>query len=391
MTVSGPASQPTQMPFVLYIDNRGSLANHAGVHTLNCGEKTHYENVLASASSATSTELCPRCGESTHFTGKPLMCPNCAGNDAQCPLCGGRGDQACVYIMSIPQPSVDPVSNMTRESFQANVEEVWEDVLTHFDVLVNAAQGLAIYLFTRMDRQNDKHEVLARMAGRACQTTDAINCLLHAGHPDAAFAQSRMLQEIEFNMMAIHNDASSDVAVKYREWGFGKYFRDVTSLRKLGIHEMDESEYKKMEAEYQEMCNKHGPSFRQNDGWIGTNVFERAKNVNQEVDYRKFYTAASSFVHTDSRALFLPMGLSERNRGGILVGPSGIGLDLAAMRSAVSLVHIMIQLPDMLEVEEDEQTGAAFEVIVNSTEGMVRAVEAMDHRNLRATLPSQAE
>ena len=181
-------------------------------------------------------------------------------------------------------------------------------------------------------------------------------------------------------MMAIHNDASSDVAVKYREWGFGKCFRDVTSLRKLGIHEMDESEYKKMEAEYQEMCKKHGPSFRQNDGWIGTNVFERAKNVNQEVDYRKFYTAASSFVHTDSRALFLPIGLSQRNRGGILVGPSGIGLDLATMRTAVSLVHIMIQLPDMLEVEEDEQTSAAFEVIVNSTEGMIRAVEAMDHQ-----------
>ena len=296
-----------------------------------------------------------------------------------------------MYIVSIPRTDVDEVRNMTRASFQVMVEQVWADVLAQFDTMVNAAQGLAVYLFGRMDNQDDKHEVLARMAGRSCQTADAISYLLHAGHPDAAFAQSRMLQEIEFNMIAIHHDASSDVAVKYKEWGFGKYFKDVTNLRKLGIHEMDESEYKKMEAEYQEMCNKHGPSFRQSDGWIGRNVFERAKNVNQEVDYRKFYAAASSFVHTDSRALFFPIGLSERNRGGILVGPSGIGLDLAGMRGALSLVHIMIQLPDMLEVEEDEQTSAAFEVIANSMEGIVRAVEAMDPKNLRAALPVQAE
>ena len=39
MTVSGQTSQPTQMPFVLYIDTIGSLANDTGVHTLNCGEK----------------------------------------------------------------------------------------------------------------------------------------------------------------------------------------------------------------------------------------------------------------------------------------------------------------------------------------------------------------
>ena len=47
MTASGQASQLTQMPFVLHIDTIGSLANHAGVHTLNCGEKIHLENVLS--------------------------------------------------------------------------------------------------------------------------------------------------------------------------------------------------------------------------------------------------------------------------------------------------------------------------------------------------------
>lgn len=391
MTVSDEASQATQVPFVLYLDTKGSFANESGVHTLHCSEKTHVENVLESASKPASTKPCPRCGESTHFTGKPKKCPDCSGNDAQCPVCRGKGSQACAYIVSVPRQGVDAVQNVTRASFQAMVEQVWEDVLTQFDTLVNAAQRLAVYLFARVDNQNDKREVLARMAGRSCQTADAISCLLHAGHPDAAFAQSRMLQEIEFNMMAIYNDASSDVAVKYREWGFGEYFRDVTNLRELGIHEVDESQYKEMEAEYQAMCNKHGPSFKKRDGWIGRNVFERAKKVNQEVNYRKFYAAASSFVHTDARALFLPIGLSERNRGGILVGPSGIGLDLAATRGAVSLIHIMIQLPAYREVEEDEQTSTAFEVIVNSMDGMVQAVEAMNRSNLHATLPAQAE
>jgi len=280
---------------------------------------------------------------------------------------------------------------MSRAEFQAGIEQAWADVLTQFDTVVNAAQRLAVHLFAQVEAQDDKRDTLARMAGRACQIADAIGCLLRAGHPDAAFAQSRMLQEIEFNMMAIHSDASSGVVKKFREWGFGKMFRNVTNLRQLGIPEVDESEFQKMESAYQVLRNKHGQSFTRDDGWIGRNVFERAKGVNQETDYRKFYTAASSFVHTDSRSLLSPIGLSERNSGGILVGPSGVGLDLPAMRTVVSLVHIMIQLPEILQVNEDEQTNAALEVIVKSTDGMMQAVEAMDPKNLYATLPAQDE
>ena len=349
------------------------------------------KGVLDSASTAAKAGLCPQCGESTHFSGAPQKCPVCAGNDALCPLCQGKGDQLCVYIVSTPRAGADPFPNVSKASFQASVEEVWEDVLTEFATLVNTAQGLSVYLFRRAAGWTDKHEVLARMAGRACQIADATSCLLRAGHPDAAFAQSRMLLEVEFNMMAIHYDTSSDVAQKFREWGFGKIFKDVRNLRQLGMHEMDEAEYQKMEAEYQTLRDKHGANFTQDKGWIERDVFQRAKSVNQETDYRKFYTTASSFVHTDARALFSPIGLSQRNSGGILVGPSGIGLDLAAMRTAISLVHIMIELPDMLKVDEDEQTSAAFEMIVKSTDAMMKAVEAMDPKNLHAVLPGKDE
>lgn len=336
-------------------------------------------------------EPCPRCGEGAHFTGTLQKCPDCAGADAQCPVCQGGGAQPCVYVVSTPWTAADSSPSMTKASFQASVEETWEDVLTRFDNLVHAAQSLIVHLFGRLDGQTDEYQVLARMAGRACQIADAISCLLRAGHADAAFAQSRMLLEIQFNMTAIHNDSSREVAEKFREWGFGKMFRDLKNLHQLGLHEMDEAEYRKMETEYQTLLDKHGPSFNRDDGWVGRNVFERAKNANREVDYRKFYTAASSFIHTDSRALFSPIGLSERNSGGILVGPSGIGLDLPAMRTAVSLADIMIQLPDMLQVEEDEQTSAAFEIIVTSTDAMMQAIEAMDPRNLLAPLPPRDE
>ena len=389
METSENVSQEKETPFILYLDTTGRFAHNTGVHTLSCGNAAHVEGVLDSASKSASTGLCPQCGEGTHFIGTPQKCPACAGNDEQCCMCHGTGAQPCLYIVSTPRTGADSFPNMTKASFQADVEEAWEDVLTEFDTLVHAAQGLALYLFGRLAGQIDEHEVLARMAGRACQIADAISCLLHSGHPDVAFAQSRMLLEIEFNMMVIHNDTGSDVAEKFREWGFGKMFRDVTNLRQLGIHEMDESEYRKMETEYQVLQDKHGQSFRQDKGWIGRDVFQRAKGVDQEVDYRKFYTTASSFVHTDARALFSPIGISQRIKGGILVGPSGIGLDLAAMRTAVSLVHIMMRLPDMLEVEEDEHTSAAFEIIVKSTDGMMRAVEEMDPRNLHATLPPQ--
>ena len=391
MRTSENVPHEMETPFVLYLDTTGRLAYHPGVHTLNCGEPTHVNRTLNSASEVANTERCPQCGESAHFTGSLQKCPDCVGTNAQCPVCQGRGAQPCLYIVSTPRTGADSFPNLTKASFRASVEEAWGDVLTEFDTLVNTAQGLAVYLFGRSAGQTDEHEVLARMAGRACQIADAVSCLLHAGHPDVAFAQSRMLLEIEFNMMAIHNDTSSDVAEKFREWGFGKMFRDIKNLNQLGLHEMDESEYKKMATEYQALRDKHGRSFMQDKGWIGKDVFQRAKGINQEVDYRKFYAAASSFVHTDARALFSPIGLSQRNKGGILVGPSGIGLDLAAMRTAMSLVHIMIQLPNMLEVEEDEQTSAAFEIIVKSTDAMMLAVESVDPKNLRATLPTQDE
>lgn len=384
------AQQEKDTPFVLYLDTTGKLAYNLGVHTLNCTDPTHMNNTLAFASESASAETCLRCGESTHFTGTLQRCPDCAGNDEGCPVCGGRGAERCIYIVSTPRQDRSD-SPMSRADFQAGIEQVWAGVLTQFDTVVDTAQRLAVHLFAQMGAQDDKREILARMAGRACQIADAIGYLLRAGHPDAAFAQTRMLQEIEFNMMAIHDDASSDVGERFREWGFGKMFRNVTNLRQIGIHEVDESEYPKMASEYEVLRNKHGQSFRQDDGWIGRNVFERAKSVNQETDYRKFYTVASSFIHTDSRALLLPIGLSERNSGGILVGPSGVGLDLPAMRTVVSLVHIMIQLPEMLQVNEDEQTNAAFEIIVKSTDGMMQAVEAMDRRNLHATLPAQDE
>ena len=357
-------------PVLLYIDTIGRSAYRPGVHTLNCQEPSHVNRTLTSASAVANTEPCPQCGEGTHFIGTLQKCPDCAGANARCPLCQGRGAQPCVYVVSTPRTAADSFPNMTKASFQSSVEEAWQDVLTQFDILVNSAQALVVHLSGRLDGQTDESEVLARMASRACQIADAISCLLHAGHPDVAFAQSRMLLEIEFNMMAIYNDSSNEVAAKFREWGFGKMFRDLTNLRKLGLHEMDESEYQEMETEYQILRDKHGPSFYRDDGWVGKNVFERAKNANQEVDYRKFYTTASSFVHTDSRALFSPIGLSERNSGGILVGPSGIGLDLAAMRTAVSLVHIMIELPNMLKVEENEQTNTG-----------VRGNRAFDRRN----------
>lgn len=385
------ATQDGQTTLGIFIDSTGLLAHYPGIPTICCSETAHVKGVLDSAVSAALAGFCSQCGESMHFTGAPQRCPVCAGNDTQCSLCQGKGDQPCVYIVSTPRVNADPSPTMTRASFRSSIEEAWGDVLEEFDILVNAAQELAVHLFDQVADWTDKHEVLARMAGRACQIADATNCLLHDGHPDAAFAQSRTLLEIEFNMMAIHYDTASDIAQRFKEWGLGKTFRSVKNLRQLGIHEMAESDYQIMEAEHQTKSAKYGASFRRDNGWVGRDVFERAKKANQEADYRKFYTAASSFVHTDSTALFSPIGLSEANSGRILVGPSGIGLDLAAMRTAVSLIHIIIELPNMLEVEEDEQTSAAFETIVKSTNAMMHAIEIMGPRNLHVTRCPQNE
>ena len=227
------------------------------------------------------------------------------------------------------------------------------------------------------------------MAGHACQTADAIHCLLHVGHPDAAFAMSRTLQEIKFNMLAIDADQSDETAERFREWSFGTMFRKERALRELGHPEMDETEYQKAEATYQSMCRKYGAGFKSNDGWVGKSVFDRAKSVDLDVEYRKFYTVASSFIHTDAQALLLPIGRSEPNKGGILTGPSGIGLDVEAVHTAMSLIYIVVNIPNMLNVEDDEQTVAAFNSLYDSMERMLSAFESIDPQNLGLRFPSE--
>ena len=384
MAASNNTLWQSNPPSTLFLDNTGSLAYEPDVHVLNCGDPTHVDKVLTSASVTSSAEPCPTCGESMHFTGKPKKCPLCQGSDAQCRICEGKGAKKCVYIVSIPRRSGGDTTSMTKAEFQDGINQTWGKMLANFDTLIGCTRSLLLYILDRKAFKGEEQEILARMAGRACQIADAISCLLNAGHPDAAFAMSRTIQEIKYNMMVIHKDTGQDTAEKYREWSLGKMFRSVRALHDLGIQELSDSDYEEMELAYQAACNKYGDDFKRDDGWIGKNVFERAKSVDQETDYRKFYSAASSFVHTDARALLLPIGLSDRNKGRILAGPSGIGLDLAATQTAMSLVHIALCLPEMLEFEEDVQTGAELNALWNSMEQMISAVESMDPRNLYA-------
>lgn len=384
MAASGNTPRQSNPTFTLFLDSVGSLAHEPDVHVLYCGDPTHVENVLTSASVTSSSELCPTCEKSMHFAGKPKMCPLCQGSDTQCRICQGEGAKECVYIVSIPRRRERDATSMTRAEFQDDINRIWGEMLANFDALIGSIRNLLLYIIDRTAFQSEEQEILARMAARACQTADAINCLLNSGHPDAAFALSRIIQEIKYNMMVIHKDTSPDTAEKYREWSLGKMFRSVRALHDLGIRELSDSEYEEMELAYQSACNKYGDDFKRDDGWIGKNVFERAKSVDQESDYRKFYSAASSFVHTDARSLLLPIGLSDRNKGRILVGPSGIGFDLAATQTAMSLIHIAMYLPEMLEFEEDVQTAAAIDALRDSMGQMISTIELIDPKNLYA-------
>ena len=84
------------------------------------------------------------------------------------------------------------------------------------------------------------------------------------------------------------------------------------------------------------------------------------------------------------RSTFLPL-----QHAATLIFSVDWGLDVAAVHTAMSLIYIVVNIPNMLNVEDDEQTVAAFNSLYDSMERMLSAFESIDPQNLRLRFPSE--
>ncbi len=269
-----------------------------------------------------------------------------------------------------------------RPQHQTDITEVWGSVLQLLQSIVQNNQAHVIELANRTSvcvAGNDKsitvrNDILTKMSVKSCQLADAIVCLLYNGHADTAFGVWRTMQEIEFNLKILSQDNNDHTAQRFNDWGISKLYRRERLLRDLGAAEMDDADYQSLEETYNENLKFYGSSYKKDSGWYLSGIFDIAKNVGMELEYRKLYSMASSYVHADAISY-----KSQRNNDKYLVGPNGIGLDLPAALTAVTLNSIVYSFALCTRLEagnDDERIAVSFEFAVR----LFQAIDELDKR-----------
>ena len=262
-------------------------------------------------------------------------------------------------------------------------------------------QTCAIDLINRMEESHRLDQdglvirdvVLGKLTARACQIAESIVVLLGAGHADTAFGVWRSLQEIEFTFQVIADDESDETAIRFADWGSGIYYRRERLRRNLGIGEMDDDVYSKLEVEYHALLNKYGKDFKIDSAWSGRSTFSRAESVGSADAYRKFYGAASSYIHVDIIGLEFPISRSNSHDMSFIVGPSVVGLDMPAYKTIFSLGSIVIAFAHAIDVSNDDDELRFLDISDKFVE-MCEAIESIDlqyrahHKRGKAIIPS---
>ena len=277
---------------------------------------------------------------------------------------------------------------LTRDQFREAVTDVWGSTLAALEsIIINTRTHVDVFLqdhASQIAREDEpirvQFYVLARMACRGCQLSDAILILLREGHADTAFGVWRTLQEIQMNSSVIAQDNSGMTARRFNDWGIGVVFRRERLLRESNSGEMDEDDYKSITQTYARMIDQYGQDYKQDSGWSSVGMSARAKKIGKVVDYSKYYKAASSYVHADIVSHKLRIGISEANKDKYLFGPSGIGLDLPALMTALSLPQIAhsFMFGTRFATEGDEKRIARS---LKMTTALFRAIDSIDSRN----------
>ena len=243
-----------------------------------------------------------------------------------------------------------------RSAFEARLEARWGRGLDLADLVVHEALESSMWVHGLLGpaaaaRQDEKHEALIRLHGKAVLTAREVMVLLRSGYSSGALARWRTLHEV-WVVFLVLLDGDEELSRRYRRHDV------VESLKGQEEHEetwealgqeppdWTDAEREQMRAE---LAAEFGPAFLRDYGWAAPLFNDTAPKYKQlqervELDHwRGYYRMASHGTHAN------PKGISWNIQSlatveMIWAGPSNAGLLDPAQCTLIALSSITVGL-----------------------------------------------
>jgi hypothetical protein len=209
------------------------------------------------------------------------------------------------------------------------------------------------------------HAGASRVAGE-------ILTLLSAGYASGAHARWRTLHEISVIALFISQEGD-EVAERYQNHKFIKSYEDAIDHRKfasrLNEEPLSDEEFATIEANYKQIIDRYGPSFRGPFGWARAAIENRNSAFKGRVGiehiqdairiehWRPYYRMASHAVHPSATFLRFNLG-TPSDSPALLAGPSNSGLADPGQGALLSLGHTSAALLTYDNDSDDNETSA---------------------------------
>ena len=196
-------------------------------------------------------------------------------------------------------------------------------------------------------------EALTRLHAKACQTSSEVLSLLRSGYADGAHARWRSLHEIVV-VCAFIMKHGAETAKRY-------LLHDIIDRYKLArrLNEFAEllneppipsAEFEALKTQRDELVDRFGSSFNEDYGWAAHALNKDRPSIADieervQLDHwRPHYRIASDNVHPSAHGTYYRLGLGQYPAGGLLAGPSNMGLADPGHATAVSLLQATVML-----------------------------------------------
>ncbi|WP_413207590.1 DUF5677 domain-containing protein [Rhodospirillum sp. A1_3_36] len=237
--------------------------------------------------------------------------------------------------------------------FQDRLDLQWAEGLDPLRMILISSREAGQNFAEKLSSSKAKKGIFRRHAililhMRACQTALEIVTLLESGLPDGAYARWRTLYEISIVAFVI-DQFGDDIAERYLA-------HDVVSVRESIMNEFKHDgvayeptalrgEDKRTEDLFQELLSRFGKSYKGPYGWAAHHLgikSPRFQDLEAAIDWKTLpphYKWSSYKVHAGVSGSVRSLG-SAGFQSRIHAGAMNIGLDIPAINTAYSLMHV---------------------------------------------------
>ena len=240
-----------------------------------------------------------------------------------------------------------------QQYFKDRLDLRWSSGLDPLRMLLIASREIGEEFAEKTNRSKAKTGLLTRetmmlLHVRSCQTALEIITLLENGLADGAYARWRTLYEI--SVVALLVDRFGDIIAE-------RYLaHDAVSMREAMLNEFKYSgvpfdpkalygQQIDIEASYQSVVAEFGSSFASPYGWAATSLKlskPTFQNLEEAVSWPALppsYKSASYKIHAGASGTIRTL-MSIGDRHGVHAGSTNGGLELPAIHTAYSLMHV---------------------------------------------------